>query len=244
MTGLANGDRYVFRLQAMNDSGVSHQVTAYATPSVMPPATVGVRWSEDDYAATEGGRNAVLVLRPDSLLDQDVTIPLWRVYEGTTSPADIVFPDPPQHHHPGRRGVRVAHHQRGPTTTSRSPRSRSRSGSPSCRKASASRARPRVPLPGVEVTDNDATLEARFEQPRYEVREGGSVDVTPAPGQDQPRRSGDVEPVAHGYSGVERRPDRHPVAGDLPASRHPADLYPGKPPTMPSTTTASRSASI
>ena len=52
---LINGDRHAFQLQAKNDSGVSGRAFGHATPSAMPPASVTVRWSEDDYNAYEGG---------------------------------------------------------------------------------------------------------------------------------------------------------------------------------------------
>ena len=174
---LLNGDLHRFTLQAQNLSGESIRASAVATPSATPPASVRVRWSEDDYSATEGGNDAEMLLVLGEALDRDVTVSLWRVYEGTTSPADVQFPDPlsitiPANTTQGSMTVRAVDDDlpeseeviqfvfrqlpEGVAFDDTNPR----------------------PTTRLRLRDNDSPLTARFEHGSYEVREGGSVDVT------------------------------------------------------------------
>ena len=174
---LENGARHQFRLQAKNTAGASHRAYAYVTPSADPPEVVGVMWLEDDYAATEGGTAATPTLRLDAAVGHEVTVDLWHQYEGDTSAADVVFPDP--------FSITIAAGETQGSLTVEAFDDAIPEGSEAVQvgflglpegigfASHTSRPNTRILL-----NDNDPSLVARFEHSTYEVREGGSVDVT------------------------------------------------------------------
>ena len=174
---LLNGELHQFTLQAKNDSGVSISAVAFATPSAMPPATVGVRWLEEDFSETEGGQKA-LTLVLSSSVERDVTVPLWRVYEGTASPADVVFPDPfsitiPAGSTRGSLTISVVDDDLPEPDEETVQIGFSQLPDGIAFESETARSTTRLRL-----WDNDLPLMARFERKYYEVQEGGSVDVT------------------------------------------------------------------
>ncbi|MDE0023120.1 MAG: hypothetical protein OXP69_01780 [Spirochaetaceae bacterium] len=175
---LINGDRHEFQLQAQNDYGVSPRAYAFATPSAMPPAAVGLKWSEDDYIATEGGADANLLLILESAIDREVIVPLAvERHEGTTTSTDYLLPDPFEVTIPAG-AARASLTIRAVDDNLPEPAESFQVRFANLPEGVAFQNKTARPDTRILLKDNDPPLRARFEHSSYRVREGGSVDVT------------------------------------------------------------------